>query len=41
MDVLLDPEVVGNVIVITFLLTTSAVADLLLSRWRRNHQRKQ
>ena len=39
MDVLLDPEVVGNVIVIVTVLTASAVADLLLSRWRRKHQR--
>lgn len=41
MDVLLDPEVVGNVVVITAVLTASAVIDLLLSRWRRKHQRKQ
>ena len=40
MDVLLDPEVVGNVIVIVTVLTLSAVADLLLSRWRRKHQQK-
>lgn len=39
MDVLLDPEVVGNVIVFVAVLTISAVADLLLSRWRRKHQR--
>ena len=39
MDVLLDPEVVGNVVVFTVVLTASAVADLLLSRWRKHNQR--
>lgn len=39
MDALLDPEVVGNVVVITAVLTASAVIDLLLSRWRRKNQR--
>ena len=41
MDVLLDPEVLGNAALVAVLLITTFVGDLLLTRHRRRHRRKQ
>ena len=38
MDVLLDPEVLGNTALAAVLLSTTVVIDLLLSRCRRNRK---
>ena len=38
MDVLLDPEVLGNTALVVVVLSTTIVIDLLLSRCRRNRK---
>lgn len=38
MDVLLDPEVLGNAVLVVALLTFMFVGDLLISRHRRKQR---